>query len=47
MTEPTPAVVAAKGSRSHRSSLWRLTGDGWRLYFHQGTPFSDDPVTGT
>ena len=30
MTEPSPAVAAATGSRSHRSSLWRLTGDGWR-----------------
>lgn len=33
----------SKGLRSHRSSLWRLTGEGWRLYFHQGTPFIDDP----
>ncbi|RPK56282.1 hypothetical protein EES43_24880 [Streptomyces sp. ADI96-02] len=32
----------AKGLRSHRSSLWRLTEPGWRLYFHQATPFSDD-----
>ncbi|GGZ10846.1 DUF4440 domain-containing protein [Streptomyces nitrosporeus] len=31
------------GLRSHRSSLWRLTGTGWRLYFHQATPFIDDP----
>ncbi|MEU2678441.1 nuclear transport factor 2 family protein [Streptomyces sp. NPDC007107] len=29
--------------RSHRSSLWRLTGSDWRLYFHQATPFIDDP----
>lgn len=29
-----------------RSSLWRLTGDGWLLYFHQGTPFSDDRSAG-
>ncbi|MFF1422227.1 DUF4440 domain-containing protein [Streptomyces sp. NPDC058280] len=28
------------GLRAHRSSLWRLTDDGWLLYFHQGTPFS-------
>ncbi|MFC5213416.1 DUF4440 domain-containing protein [Streptomyces coerulescens] len=27
------------GSRSHRSSLWRRTEDGWQMYFHQGTPF--------
>lgn len=33
----------SKGLRSHRSSLWRLTGDRWRLYFHQATPFVDDP----
>ncbi|MDF6018058.1 nuclear transport factor 2 family protein [Streptomyces sp. JH34] len=33
----------SKGLRSHRSSLWRLTGDGWLLYFHQATPFVDDP----
>ncbi|MGW6289209.1 nuclear transport factor 2 family protein [Streptomyces sp. NPDC055107] len=34
----------SRGIRSHRSSLWRLTPEGWRLYFHQGTPFDDDPV---
>lgn len=34
----------SRGIRSHRSSLWRLTPEGWRLYFHQGTPFEDDPV---
>ncbi|MFD3607908.1 DUF4440 domain-containing protein [Streptomyces atroolivaceus] len=33
----------SKGFRSHRSSLWRLTGSGWLLYFHQATPFIDDP----
>ncbi|POX52255.1 DUF4440 domain-containing protein [Streptomyces sp. Ru72] len=27
------------GRHAHRSSLWRLTEDGWQLYFHQGTPF--------
>ncbi|WP_405883372.1 nuclear transport factor 2 family protein [Streptomyces sp. NBC_01136] len=27
------------GRRAHRSSLWRRTEEGWRLYFHQGTPF--------
>ncbi|MER5552383.1 nuclear transport factor 2 family protein [Streptomyces sp. NPDC002793] len=32
-----------KGLRSHRSSLWRLTANGWLLYFHQATPFIDDP----
>jgi hypothetical protein len=26
-----------QGRRSWRSSLWRLTEAGWRLYFHQGT----------
>ncbi|WP_406456325.1 nuclear transport factor 2 family protein [Streptomyces sp. NBC_00876] len=29
----------AKGMRAHRSSLWRLTGTGWLLYYHQATPF--------
>ncbi|GHG89288.1 DUF4440 domain-containing protein [Streptomyces lanatus] len=28
------------GRRAHRSSLWRLTNDGWQMYFHQGTPFT-------
>ncbi|MHA5050414.1 nuclear transport factor 2 family protein [Streptomyces sp. SD15] len=27
------------GRRAHRSSLWRLTEQGWQLYFHQGTLF--------
>lgn len=26
-----------QGRRAWRSSLWRLTDTGWRLYFHQGT----------
>ncbi|MFJ4918593.1 DUF4440 domain-containing protein [Streptomyces sp. NPDC088725] len=30
------------GRYSHRSSLWRLTGDDWLLYFHQGTAFSPE-----
>ncbi|GAA5069858.1 nuclear transport factor 2 family protein [Streptomyces similanensis] len=25
------------GRLARRSSLWRLSGTGWRLYFHQGT----------
>ncbi|MFE7751142.1 DUF4440 domain-containing protein [Streptomyces sp. NPDC057428] len=25
------------GRRAWRSSLWRMTETGWRLYFHQGT----------
>ena len=25
------------GRRTHRSSLWRFTDQGWLLYFHQGT----------
>ncbi|MFF8841725.1 DUF4440 domain-containing protein [Streptomyces sp. NPDC015127] len=29
------------GHRAHRSSIWRLTGGGWLLYFHQGTRFAD------
>ena len=28
------------GRRTHRSSLWRLTGSGWLVYFHQWTPFT-------
>lgn len=31
------------GRRVRRSSLWRRTQDGWRLYFHQGTPFRSAP----
>ncbi|WP_316778149.1 nuclear transport factor 2 family protein [Streptomyces sasae] len=27
-----------QGRRVWRSSLWRLTETGWRMYFHQGTP---------
>ncbi|WP_225631234.1 nuclear transport factor 2 family protein [Streptomyces solaniscabiei] len=27
-----------QGRRAWRSSLWRLTESGWRMYFHQGTP---------
>ncbi|MER6026245.1 DUF4440 domain-containing protein [Streptomyces sp. NPDC001851] len=26
-----------QGRRAWRSSLWRLTATGWRLYFHQAT----------
>ncbi|MFJ9059470.1 DUF4440 domain-containing protein [Streptomyces sp. NPDC102409] len=33
----------SKGLRSHRSSLWRLAEGRWLLYFHQATPFIDDP----
>ncbi|GAA1425241.1 hypothetical protein GCM10009601_31750 [Streptomyces thermospinosisporus] len=32
----------AEGRRAHRSSLWRRTDTGWRLYFHQGTLFDTD-----
>ncbi|MFD7702691.1 hypothetical protein [Streptomyces caelestis] len=32
------------GRRARRSSLWRLTGEGRRLYFHQGTPLHADPA---
>ncbi|MFF0291620.1 DUF4440 domain-containing protein [Streptomyces sp. NPDC005262] len=28
------------GRRARRSSVWRLTDVGWRMYFHQGTPTS-------
>jgi hypothetical protein len=27
------------GRHTHRSSLWRRSGEEWLLYFHQGTPF--------
>lgn len=33
----------SRGLRSHRSSLWRLSGGSWLLFFHQATPFIDDP----
>lgn len=26
-----------QGRRAWRSSVWRLTAAGWRMYFHQGT----------
>lgn len=29
-----------QGRRAWRSSLWRLTDTGWRMYFHQATPTS-------
>jgi hypothetical protein len=32
----------AGGRRAHRSSLWRRTDRGWRLYFHQGTLYEGD-----
>ncbi|NUJ99805.1 nuclear transport factor 2 family protein [Streptomyces lunaelactis] len=32
---------------AHRSSLWRLTGGRWLLYFHQGTRFSGGGGTGS
>lgn len=28
----------SNGSRVRRSSLWRRSDSGWRMYFHQGTP---------
>ncbi|WP_340377916.1 DUF4440 domain-containing protein [Streptomyces sp. SS7] len=31
-------VSEHRGRRVWRSSLWRLTATGWRMYFHQGTP---------
>ncbi|MFC5954113.1 hypothetical protein ACFP51_06310 [Streptomyces pratens] len=34
------------GRRAHRSSLWRRTGGAWLLYFHQGTPYDANAVTG-
>jgi hypothetical protein len=32
----------ADGRRAHRSSLWRRTDQGWRLYFHQGTLYREE-----
>ncbi|MGW7045526.1 nuclear transport factor 2 family protein [Streptomyces avermitilis] len=31
-----------QGRRARRSSLWRLTGTGWRMYFHQATPVASE-----
>ena len=28
------------GLLANRSSIWRLTDDGWQMEFHQGTPES-------
>ena len=30
-----------QGRRAWRSSLWRLTDTGWRMYFHQATPSNE------
>jgi hypothetical protein len=30
-------VSADRGRRARRSSIWRRTDDGWRVWFHQGT----------
>jgi hypothetical protein len=27
--------------RTIRTSLWRLSDDGWQIFFHQGTPAAD------
>ncbi|MBN3932654.1 DUF4440 domain-containing protein [Streptomyces verrucosisporus] len=48
VSEMTGVVLAAgvvhltyfadnQGRRAWRSSLWRLTATGWRMYFHQAT----------
>ncbi|MCX0247352.1 nuclear transport factor 2 family protein [Streptomyces drozdowiczii] len=31
-------VTERNGMLFRRSSLWRRTGERWRMYFHQGTP---------
>lgn len=31
-------VTERNGLLFRRSSLWRRTGERWRMYFHQGTP---------
>jgi hypothetical protein len=33
----------SNGRLTRRSSLWRLSGRDWLLYFHQGTVFSPGP----
>lgn len=41
---PAPGLVhltfisEVNGRRVRRSSIWRQSHAGWRLYFHQGTP---------
>jgi len=35
----TSEVGTGPVQRSHRSSLWRRGDEGWRIEFHQGTPF--------
>jgi hypothetical protein len=32
--------------RCNRSSLWRRTPTGWRMYFHQGTPIPGQAARG-
>ncbi|MEU7317623.1 DUF4440 domain-containing protein [Streptomyces sp. NPDC007083] len=34
-------VSDCNGRRARRSSLWRRTAAGWRMYFHQGTLTGD------
>ncbi len=34
------------GRAAARSSVWRRTDDGWRLWFHQGTPVSPTGAAG-
>ncbi|MGA5207822.1 DUF4440 domain-containing protein [Streptomyces variegatus] len=31
-----------QGRQAWRSSLWRLTERGWRMYFHQATPVASE-----
>ncbi|WP_328897639.1 nuclear transport factor 2 family protein [Streptomyces sp. NBC_00236] len=31
-------ISESNGRRVRRSSLWRRSDSGWRMYFHQGTP---------
>ncbi|MDG4859471.1 nuclear transport factor 2 family protein [Streptomyces sp. T-3] len=33
----------SNGRLAHRSSLWRRVGEGWLLWFHQGTPYAVEP----
>ncbi|MEU2250268.1 DUF4440 domain-containing protein [Streptomyces sp. NPDC019224] len=39
-------VTERDGLLFRRSSLWRRTGEQWRMYFHQGTPAGPARATG-
>jgi hypothetical protein len=35
---PDAVLVTYRAERSLRSSVWRRSGGGWQMLFHQGTP---------